>query len=50
MTIQGLEQALGFEIPIIVPIMLIIYLLIIIGVGLWAAGKVKNSEAWVVGG
>ena len=50
MTIQGLEQALGFEIPIIVPIMLIIYLLIIIGVGLWAAGKVKNSEDWFVGG
>ena len=50
MTRSTLEQALGFDIPLIVPIMLILYIAVIMVVGLWAAKKVKNSEDWFVGG
>ena len=50
MTRNTLEQALGFDIPLIVPIMLIIYIAVIMIVGLWAAKKVKSSEDWFVGG
>ncbi len=50
MTKNVLEQALGFDIPAIVPVMLIIYMAAIMIVGLWAAKKVKNSEDWFVGG
>ncbi len=50
MTRSTLEQALGFDIPLIVPIMLILYIAVIMAVGLWAAKKVKNSEDWFVGG
>ena len=45
-----LEQALGFDIPAVVPVMLIVYIVAILLVGLWAAKKVKNSEDWFVGG
>ena len=47
MTRSTLEQALGFDIPLIVPIMLILYIAVIMVVGLWAAKKVKNSEDWI---
>ena len=50
MTKNTLEQALGFDIPITVPVMLILYIAVIMFVGLWAAKKVKNSEDWFVGG
>lgn len=50
MNIDNLEQALGFDIPIIIPVMLIVYIVAIMAVGLWAAKKVKNSEDWFVGG
>lgn len=50
MSIDTLEQALGFKIPLIVPIMLLIYIAAVLLVGLWAAKKVKNSEDWFVGG
>ena len=50
MTKNALEQALGFEVPIIVPVMLVIYMAAILLIGLWAAKKVKNSEDWFVGG
>ena len=45
-----LEEALGFDIPIIVPAMLVIYIVAVLLVGLWAAKRVKNSEDWFVGG
>lgn len=50
LNINELEKALGFDIPSIVPIMLIIYIVAILLVGLWAARRVKNSEDWFVGG
>jgi sodium/proline symporter len=50
LNIKNLEEALGFDIPLIVPAMLIIYMVAIIIIGLWSAGKVKNSEDWFVGG
>ena len=50
LNVDNLEKALGFDIPIIVPIMLVIYIVAILLVGLWAAKKVKNSEDWYVGG
>ena len=50
MTKNTLEQALGFDIPITVPVMLVLYIAVIMFVGLWAAKKVKNSEDWFVGG
>lgn len=50
LNIHNLEDALGFDIPHIVPIMMVIYMAAILAVGLWAAGKVKNSEDWFVGG
>ncbi len=50
LNIGNLEKALGFDIPIIVPVMLILYIVAIMLVGLWAAKKVKNSEDWFVGG
>ena len=50
MTKSILEQALGFDIPFVVPAMLVVYIVAILLVGLWAAKKVKNSEDWFVGG
>ena len=50
LNIDSLEKALGFEIPIIVPIILVIYIIVILAIGLWAARRVKNSEDWFVGG
>lgn len=50
MNIQNLEQEIGIEIPFIVPLILIIYMLAILLIGLWSARKVKNSEDWFVGG
>jgi sodium/proline symporter len=50
LNIKNLEEALGFDIPLIVPAMLIIYMVAIIIIGLWSARKVKNSEDWFVGG
>lgn len=50
LNVDNLEKALGFSIPHIVPAMLVIYAVIILGVGLWAAKKVKDSEDWFVGG
>lgn len=50
MTINDLETAIGFSIPLIVPAVLIIYMIAMLIIGLWAARKVKNSEDWFVGG
>lgn len=50
LNIDNLEQALGFDIPAIIPIMLVIYIVVILAIGLWAAKRVKNSEDWFVGG
>lgn len=50
LNIDSLEEALGFQIPLIVPAMLIIYIAAVLLVGLLAARKVKNSEDWFVGG
>ncbi len=50
LNIDSLEEALGFEIPLIVPAMLIIYIVAVLLVGLLAARKVKSSEDWFVGG
>ena len=50
LNINSLEEALGFKIPLIVPIMMIVYIVVILAVGLWAARRVKNSEDWFVGG
>lgn len=50
MKIQNLGQAMGIEIPLIVPVVLIIYMIAILAIGLWSARKVKNSEDWFVGG
>lgn len=50
LNISNLEEALGFDIPLIVPAMLVIYMVVIIAVGLWSAKKVQNSEDWFVGG
>ena len=50
MTINDLETAIGFSIPLIVPAVLIIYMVAMLIIGLWAAKKVKNSEDWFVGG
>lgn len=50
MKIQNLGHALGIDIPIIVPIVLIIYMVAILAIGLWAAKQVKSSEDWFVGG
>lgn len=50
LNISNLEEALGFDIPLIVPAMLVIYMVAIIAVGLWSAKKVQNSEDWFVGG
>lgn len=50
MKIQNLGQAMGIEIPIVVPLILIVYMLVILAIGLWSAKKVKNSEDWFVGG
>lgn len=50
MNINDLEQAIGMEIPAIVPIVLLIYMAVILLVGLWSARQVKNSEDWFVGG
>ena len=47
MTRSTLEQALGFDIPLIVPIILILYIAVIMVVGLWAAKKVKNSAKYL---
>lgn len=41
---------MGIEIPLIVPVVLIIYMIAILAIGLWSARKVKNSEDWFVGG
>ena len=50
LNIDSLEQALGFKIPLIVPIMLVVYFVVVLAIGLSAARKVKNSEDWFVGG
>ena len=50
MKIQNLGQAMGIEIPLIVPVVLIIYMIAILAIGLWSARKFKNSEDWFVGG
>ncbi|MCB6992266.1 sodium/proline symporter [bacterium 210820-DFI.6.37] len=50
LNINDLEKALGFDIPLIVPVMMILYIVVILLVGLWAARRVKNSEDWFVGG
>lgn len=50
MNINDLEAAIGFEIPIIIPIILILYMVAMLLIGLWAAKKVKNAEDWFVGG
>lgn len=50
LNINNLEEALGFKIPTIVPIILLIYMASILVMGLWASRKVKNSEDWFVGG
>ena len=44
MTRSTLEQALGFDIPLIVPIMLILYIAVIMVVGLWAARLVRRRQ------
>lgn len=50
MNIDSLEKALGFDIPVVVPVILVIYMAAILLLGLWAARRVKNSEDWFVGG
>ena len=50
MSINDLEAAIGFEIPLIIPIILILYMVAMLLIGLWAAKKVKNAEDWFVGG
>lgn len=50
LNIDSLERALGFQIPVIVPVILVLYMATILMVGLLAARKVKNSEDWFVGG
>lgn len=50
MNIENLEKAMGIDIPIIVPIVLIAYMLLMLVIGLWAAKQVKNAEDWFVGG
>lgn len=50
MKIQNLELAMGIDISIIVPIVLIVYMAAMLLIGLWSAKKVKNSEDWFVGG
>lgn len=50
MNIENLEKAMGIDIPFTVPLVLIVYMLVILGIGLWSAKLVKNSEDWFVGG
>ncbi|MEA4932273.1 MAG: sodium/proline symporter [Lawsonibacter sp.] len=50
MSINDLESAIGMKIPMIVPIVLIVYMASMLLIGLWAARKVKNAEDWFVGG
>lgn len=50
MSISDLESAIGMKIPMIVPIVLIVYMASMLLIGLWAARKVKNAEDWFVGG
>lgn len=50
MSINDLETAIGMSIPLAVPAVLILYMVIMLAIGLWAAKKVKNAEDWFVGG
>ncbi len=49
MKIENLGQALGIEVPFIVPLVLLIYMATMLFVGFIAAKKVKSSEDWFVG-
>jgi len=49
MNIQNLSQALGIDVPIEVPAVLIIYMLIMLIIGFLATKKVTSSEDWFVG-
>lgn len=50
MSINDLEKAIGMSIPTIVPVVLVLYIVLMLLIGLWAARKVKNTEDWFVGG
>lgn len=49
MHIENLGQALGIEVPIIVPIILLVYMAAMLAIGFYAAIRIKNSEDWFVG-
>ena len=49
MHIEHLGKALGIQISFIVPLMLILYMALMLGIGFWAARRIKNSEGWFVG-
>ena len=49
MHIEHLSEALGIEVPMVVPIILIVYMAVMLALGFYAAKKVKNSEDWFVG-
>lgn len=50
MSINDIEQAIGMEIPALIPIILVLYMIVMLAIGLFAARKVKNAEDWFVGG
>lgn len=49
MHIENLASALGIEVSLIVPIILLLYMFCMLAIGFYAACKVKSSEDWFVG-
>ncbi len=49
MHIENLSSAMGIEVPFIVPAILIVYMTLMLGIGLYAALRIKSSEDWFVG-
>lgn len=49
MQIEKLSEALGVDVPLIVPLVLILYMIVMLAVGFIAAKRVRSSEDWFVG-
>lgn len=49
MHIENLASALGVDVPIIVPAILLLYMFCMLVIGFYAARKVKSTEDWFVG-
>lgn len=49
MHIENLGTVLGIDVPFVVPAILVLYMVVMLGIGLYAAIKIKSSEDWFVG-